>query len=212
MRYMSDTVICFDLDDTLYKEIDFLISAYGEIATRVGYPEVAQQMVEWYINGKNAFEELIRTYGLKQTITDCLKIYKNHFPHISLEDRVMEFLEDLKNSGAIMCVITDGKSITQRNKIKALGIEKLLDCIIISEEIGSEKPAIRNYTIVMERFPYRKYFIYVGDNPTKDFSAPIQLGWKCYCLKGDERNIHQQDLNIIDHNKIKVISSIREII
>ena len=30
--FSSKKVVCFDLDDTLYKEKDFLISAYSEVA------------------------------------------------------------------------------------------------------------------------------------------------------------------------------------
>ena len=48
MPFLSDTVICFDLDDTLYKEIDYLKSAYKEIAVWVGHPEAAEQMLDWY--------------------------------------------------------------------------------------------------------------------------------------------------------------------
>jgi len=33
---IKDTVVVFDLDDTLYKEIDFLKSAYKEVATISG--------------------------------------------------------------------------------------------------------------------------------------------------------------------------------
>jgi hypothetical protein len=39
---------------------------------------------------------------------------------------------------------------------------------IISEEFGSEKPCVKNYEVVMNKFPERKIFIYVGDNPAKD--------------------------------------------
>ena len=48
---MCNKVVVFDLDDTLYKEIDFLKSAYKEIATSIGNPELIQQMLEWYKNG-----------------------------------------------------------------------------------------------------------------------------------------------------------------
>ena len=124
---MNQLVVCFDLDDTLYKEINFVKSAYGEIAERVGHPEAIQQMLDWYHEGKNAFAELINTYGLNITIGECLQIYRNHYPNISLDAGVKEFLEELKGYGAKLGLITDGRSISQRNKIKALGLEGFFD-------------------------------------------------------------------------------------
>ena len=196
MPYMSDTVICFDLDDTLYKEIDFVKSAYGEIAETIEHSEAVQQMMDWYYEGKNVFEELITKYELICTKDDLLARYRNHFPKISLEPGVKEFLDELKDSGAKVGLITDGRSFSQRNKISALGLRGFFDIEVISEEIGSEKPNLRNYQIVMERFPERKVFEYVGDNPKKDFIAPNQLRWRTYCLKNDGRNIHKQEFSL----------------
>lgn len=196
MPFLSDTVICFDLDDTLYKEIDYLKSAYREIAMSVGHPEAAVRMLDWYYAKENAFEKLIETYGLSITASDCLKIYRNHFPDISLDAGVKEFLVEMKDNGAKLGLISDGRSITQRNKIKALGLEGFFDIEIISEEFGSEKPSLKNYQAVMDKFPERQKFIYVGDNPTKDFIAPNQLGWKTYCLENDGRNIHEQSMSL----------------
>ena len=66
-------VVCFDLDDTLYKEIDYLQSAYREIAAyaagqctgcsdSVGILAIKayNRMLDAYHEGQNAFEELNR--------------------------------------------------------------------------------------------------------------------------------------------------------
>ena len=193
MPCLSDTVICFDLDDTLYKEIDFVASSYGEIAETIGHPDAVQTMLAWFYAGENVFEKLIASYGLKLTVSDLLKIYRNHYPHISLEPRVRVFLDNLKVAGAKLGLITDGRSLSQRNKLESLGLDGFFDIVIISEEFGSEKPDTRNFLAVMDSFLQRKRFIYVADNPKKDFIAPNRLGWSTYCLKSDGRNIHKQD-------------------
>jgi len=196
MPFLSDTVICFDLDDTLYKEIDYLKSAYGEVAAFVGHPEAVEQMLEWYQSGENAFKNLIDKYELGISVADCLKIYREHYPQIKLEEGVKAYLEGLKESNAKLGLITDGRALTQHNKIKALGLEGFFDVEIISEEFGSEKPCSKNYEAVMNKFPERKIFIYVGDNPAKDFLAPNQLRWRTVCIKNDGRNIHRQDMSL----------------
>lgn len=213
MPFLSDTVICFDLDDTLYKEIDYLKSAYGEVAAFVGHSEASEQMLEWYQSGGNTFKNLINTYGLDISIADCLKIYRKHYPNIKLEEGVKEYLEALKESDAKLGIISDGRSLTQRNKIKALGLEGFFDVEIISEEFGSEKPCTKNYEEVMNKFPGRKRFIYVGDNPAKDFLAPNQLRWRTVCLKNDGRNIHRQDMSLPrEYMPQRVINKIEETI
>lgn len=193
---MEDYVICFDLDDTLYKEIDYLKSAYKEIAASVGHPEAADQMLDWYLSGENALKKLIDTYGLIVSVADLLKIYRAHYPDIHLDEGVKEYLVSLKKDGAKLGLISDGRCRTQRNKIKALGLEGFFDIEIISEEFGSEKPCLKNYQAVMEKFPERKLFVYVGDNTAKDFVAPNQLGWRTVCIKNDGRNIHRQDMSL----------------
>lgn len=213
MLCMYNTVICFDLDDTLYKEIDFVKSAYGEIAEIVGHPKAVQQMLDWYHEGKNVFAELISAYALDISIGECLRLYRNHYPKITLDPGVKEFLEELKEYGAKLGLITDGRSISQRNKIKALGLEGMFHKVILSEEFGSEKPDLRNYRAIMDAFPEREFFIYVGDNPAKDFISPNQLGWDTYCLKQDKRNIHGQTFSGAKENMPHhVISNIQELL
>lgn len=210
---MNHLVVCFDLDDTLYKEIDFAKSAYGEIAEKVGHPEAVQQMLDWYHEKKNVFVKLISAYNLIISVNDLLTIYRNHYPIIMLDAGVMDYLQELKEDGAKLGLITDGRSISQRNKIKALGLDGFFDIVIISEEFGSEKPDLRNYQAVMDAFPERKCFVYVGDNPDKDFIAPNQLGWKTVCLANDGRNIHKQDFSLSkEYMPQHVVKSILETI
>lgn len=212
MPYMSDTVVCFDLDDTLYKEIDFVRSAYKEVANRIGHPEAAQRMLNWYYEGKDVFLVLIEEYGLDLTKADCINIYRNHIPFISLEEGVKETLSIIKSSVAKVGLITDGRSCTQRNKIKSLGLDSFFDIMVISEEIGSTKSDPRNFQLIMKTYPDLSKFIYVGDNPSKDFETPIQLGWKVFCLLNDGRNIHPQHSIDSYGDFIIKISSLSELI
>ena len=66
------------------------------------------------------------------------------------------------------------------------------DNIIISEEFGSEKTDERNFVVFMNRYPGAD-FLYIGDNPKKDFIVPNRLGWKTVVLEDDGRNIHKQE-------------------
>ena len=190
---MCKKVVCFDLDDTLYKEIDFLVSAYAEIANSVSHPELLPQMMRWYKAGNNVFQKVNAYLGKDTPIADYLDIYRNHYPTISLSEGVDDVLNELKYKEVFLGLITDGRSKTQRNKFKALGLEYWFEenNIIISEEFGSDKTSERNFRYFMDKFPDCSY-CYGGDNPQKDFLVANRLWWQTIMLKDDGRNIHQQ--------------------
>ncbi|MCD8181749.1 MAG: HAD family hydrolase [Bacteroides sp.] len=59
--------------------------------------------------------------------------YRMHFPIISLSEGVENSLKKMRQAGFILGIVTDGRNITQSNKIKALGLEQYIsweDCII----------------------------------------------------------------------------------
>ncbi len=193
-------VICFDLDDTLYKEIYYLKSAYREIALKVAQgdrmlaSDLLAQMVNTFRNRGNAFKRLNQLIGLKTPVEEYLAMYRTHRPDIHLEEDVVATLDALKAADCTLALITDGRSVQQRNKIAALGLNRWIadEDIVISEEIGSEKPDEANFRCIMERHPEADRFVYIGDNPTKDFIAPNRLGWTTVCLLNNGENIHLQ--------------------
>lgn len=189
--------IIFDLDDTLYKEMDFLKSAYREIARVIGHPEAFDFMLDSYLYGDNAFKSVIDKYYLKFTADQLLDIYRNHKPNISLEKDTVTTLEALKTRGIIMCLLTDGRSVTQRNKIEALGLYRWFaeEDILISEEFGHGKPSTECYQYFLDRYPDAQFTV-IGDNPAKDFLTPNKLGWTTICLQSNGQNIHKQDIEV----------------
>lgn len=185
------TVICFDLDDTLYNEIDFLRSGYKFIAGQLEHEwqSLFDHMINLYSSGKNAFEYVSKVYDL--SISEQLEIYRSHQPDISPFPGVKKIFKDIDSYSGKIAVLTDGRSITQRHKIQALGLNSWIDEIIISEESGYEKPDPYNFNMVTDRFPDHKYS-YIGDNPSKDFVVPNKLGWETICVRDNGKNIHDQ--------------------
>lgn len=191
---MCKKVVCFDLDDTLYKEIDFVESAYREIAESEKRPDLLPKMMGWQKNGENVFLQFNKAIGKETIIPHYLTLYRSHYPAISLSAGVEETLNELKHRGITLGLITDGRSISQRNKIKALGLDRWFDNenIIISEETNFEKTEEPNFRHFVKKYRGAE-FTYVGDNPKKDFIVPNRLGWKTVMLKDDGRNIHKQE-------------------
>ena len=174
-------------------------------------------MIRAFKKGENAFDCLNDFLGLDLPVTNYLQLYQNHRPQIRLPEDVKETLSTLKSAGYKLALISDGRSLQQRNKIHALDLTRWFDTedIIISEEFGSEKPSPKNYEYFMNRYPGTQY-TYVGDNPQKDFLAPNHLGWETICLLDNGCNIHKQDFTLpeiyLPKKKIKGLSEICKII
>lgn len=190
----SSKIFVFDLDDTLYSERDFENSGIQFVYDNLSIKHIS---LETILNNRNNWIELIidgvENPIKKQTVLD---IYRNHFPTIQLYNDSKVFLEKLLVQGNEISLITDGRSITQRNKLSALGIESYFKNIIISEEVNSEKPSEINFRMVMENNNHAENYIYIADNPNKDFITPNKLGWTSICLLDRGQNVHKQNFNI----------------
>ncbi|MCM1320195.1 MAG: HAD-IA family hydrolase [Muribaculaceae bacterium] len=203
------SVVAFDLDDTLYSELEFVKSGFRTVAD-MAHPLVAsreahpyadavtlyEEMWQVYKSGRNAFD-FLSTYvndDKELFISRCVELYRKHIPSISLYEGVEDFLQHLADLGVRMAIITDGRSVTQRNKLAALGIEKFFapNNIFISDEVGNDKLSIESWQALVRRYPNSCRFVYVGDNPAKDFRIPNILGWTTIGLRDRGENIHSQ--------------------
>ncbi len=190
--------VIFDLDDTLYNEIDFLKSAYKDISKKVASNVnvdallLYKEMLTHFNNRKNVFKVIIEMYSASYTIQELLHIYRNHQPKLELSKDRRGVLDTLKHENVNLGLLTDGRSVQQRNKIKALNLDTWFSEIIISEEFGSEKPNINNYKYFEKVYGEGTYY-YIGDNIKKDFVSPNKLNWITICLADNGLNIHKKD-------------------
>ncbi len=198
---MRTKVVCFDLDDTLYKERDYLLSGFRVIAETIARrvagnvvpDDILKEMYALFQVGEDVFAHLREEYSGIMDKAEMKDLYRNHRPKIQLSDGVEHLLDALKDSGCVLGLITDGRSVSQNNKIDALGLRMWFekDNIIISEEFGSTKTDERNFLYFEDRYPGCRYY-YIGDNIAKDFIVPNKLGWETYCLRdSSNQNIHK---------------------
>lgn len=176
--------VIFDLDDTLYSEKQYVKSGYKAVARLLGDESLANRLWTYFENGKPAVDELLNELGCIGRKEECLKAYREQMPEITLYEGVVCMIEDLKAEGIKVGIITDGRPEGQKNKIKALGLDSMIDDIIITDELGGiqfRKPCDIAFRIMQRRWglPFEQ-IVYVGDNPNKDFQACRQLGmrWK----------------------------------
>ena len=182
--------IIFDLDDTLYSEKEYVKSGYNAVAKYLGNPTYADLLWKYFEASEPAIDKLLVQIGNESQKEQVLNVYRSHMPTIKVSENVIETINTLRNRGIKIGLITDGRPIGQRNKIKALKIENLFDDIIITDELGGDqfrKPNDISFRIMQCRWkiPFED-IVYVGDNFEKDFMAPKQLGMQWIWINNNQ--------------------------
>ena len=199
---LSKSVIVLDLDDTLYKEADYQNSGFREVTKyikknyklNINYTFIKNCIYK----KKNVLQELCKNYKLKKSIfKSLLWIYRLHEPKIHLKKNVKTFISKIKKYSLGVAILTDGRSITQRLKLHALGIHNLP--FYISEDYHDKKPSLKRFKLIMKNMPAEKY-IYIADNPAIDFLAPNKLKWVTIGIRGNKNNIYSQKIKKKNYN------------
>lgn len=191
----ESTCLVLDLDDTLYREYDYQTS---------GLKFVEKQILKLYgvdLTGKllelrdqgvvDIFLEVSRILKLPASIKDSFLImYRYHKPDIDLTLETKGFLKLALKSFKQIAILTDGRSVSQRLKLEALGLINIP--VFISEEWNSTKPDNQRFIAIMEKYSKCTHFCYIADNPEKDFFAPNKLDWQTIGVRNSGRNIHTQ--------------------
>lgn len=199
------SVVVFDLDDTLFRERDFCRSGFRYILSENPDAEQLFEMMERELSGRrNPFDpyevylEGRKAEGFNTDIKDEIERYRAHTPkHLPLAEGAKDVLNTLQKYGVRMGLITDGRSVTQRRKIEALGLKRYVpdENIIISEESGYDKNSPDNFIAMVRRYPEARGFYYIGDNERKDFLQPNLLGWTTLKVPYHSDNVHEDYVN-----------------
>lgn len=199
--------VIFDLDDTLYSEKQYVRSGYKKISDYLGKEDAVEKLWTYFEEGKQAIDEYLAEIGEEDKKAECIRIYREQIPKVTLYDGVKERIKDLKDKGIKVGIITDGRPQGQRNKIKALGLDSLIDDIIITDELGGvqfRKPCDIAFRIMQTRWKLPcEQIVYVGDNPNKDFQACRQLGMRWKYFRNEDGMYSTSNLS-----KVECISSI----
>ncbi|MBY8988905.1 MAG: TIGR02253 family HAD-type hydrolase [Candidatus Lokiarchaeota archaeon] len=191
-------LVGFDLDDCLYdstglsqiariKGIDAMISLglkierqkalilIQEIVTEYG--SNSSKHYDYFIRQLNQYENLSISFNehVRYVAAAVMAYHAQKIKHIKLYDDVKKCLEKLKENSIKTAIITDGIPIKQYEKILRLGIDDLIDLVVISDEIGIRKPNPKLFSFCLNKFKVKGYeTIYVGDNIYKDI-VPAKL-------------------------------------
>jgi putative hydrolase of the HAD superfamily len=194
------TVFCFDLDDTLVSEWDYVESGLRAAGALVDAEAPATEPAgTWLVSrwrrerARDLFQRLIRERRLDpepwlQRLKDA---YRRHEPVLEPRPGVSEVLGGLTTRGAGLSLVSDGCLDLQRRKWAALRLPFRFAPLVFTDEMGREfwKPHPWGFERVMREHPEASRYFYVADNPAKDFIAPNRLGWTTVMVR-HARNLY----------------------
>jgi len=189
--------VVFDLDDTLYLERDYVRSGFCQVASEVArvapLPAEATFLFLWYrfTSGArgNTFDLLLEQHKSLLSSFDTSKlvgIYRSHSPEIELSESIRILLQSLRAHDCALGIISDGAFASQQAKVIALGLNSLVDQIVLTDIWGSScwKPHPQGFMTITKAWQLEpRQMVYVADNPTKDFVTPKQMGWTTVRLR-----------------------------
>jgi len=132
----------------------------------------------------------------EELLQDYIAGFKHHcvpFPNL------ITTLEKLKTCNIRLGMITNGRGQFQLDNIKALGIEKYFDTILISEWEGIKKPDLEIFKRALKQLDVSPQLsVFVGDHPENDVKAAQNIGMKGIWKRDPQWNRVEADY-IIDN-------------
>ncbi|MEZ4869477.1 MAG: HAD family hydrolase [Caldilineaceae bacterium] len=195
---MKSKVLVFDLDDTLFPERDFVYSGFRAVAQYMAQQhdiaDFDKRAIALFEGGERqrVFNRCLDGLGIDADaayIEELIHLYRNHKPNIQLPAESAHVLSALRGCKRL-AIITDGYLQTQRNKIQALALDRYVEYIVYTDELGRAhwKPSATGYRQVQHFFQVEgRHCLYVADNPHKDFVTARRLSWMTVRLRCEGR-------------------------
>ena len=212
----------FDLDGTLIDRMvafrrgaEALYDEEPAIQAAVSRAAFVELMVEWDNDGYGDRNEMYTNVtqswpGVSRTLDELLAFHRRMQPlHTRPDKRVVAFLRELHTAGVPWGVITNG-SATQRPKIASSGFGDIMPFVVVSAEVGYEKPDPRIYQEGLKELGgvAAASTLFVGDNPETDIGGAQAAGMAtAWVRRGREWPIDSQPPDYqIDHvDELRVV-------
>lgn len=194
--------IIFDIDDTMYDRLSPFGLAYEKIfGSRWKHQDLRPLFHSFIRHGNEVFEDAMnrritmeqmyifrisqamKDFGAQITPTEALQFQEAYLwqqNHLLLHPALKELLDDCRQRGRFLAIITNGPSAHQRIKIYALGLEQWIPekYIMASGDVGINKPDPGIFRVAQEKWNLNlKDTWYVGDSYEHDIISARSAGW-----------------------------------
>lgn len=108
------------------------------------------------------------------------------------EPGAFDLLRLLRSEGVGIGILSNGFHEVQYRKIRSAGLDPYVDIVVLSDDIGVNKPDVRLYRYAQERSGVADpgAHMMIGDNPDTDIEGALAAGWKAVgYFKGQENPV-----------------------
>lgn len=199
--------VWLDLDDTLYDFRGSSDIALGGIYRSRGLGRWFESERQWkdvyhrhnaelweLYNGGNITKEYLKTERFLRPLTEAgadeataLRLSKDMDgeylrrlaePGLTVAG-ARELLMRLREAGKKIGVLSNGFTEVQYDKLRSSSLAELVDCVVLSDEIGVNKPDRRLYDYALAKSGATAgESVMIGDNPATDIAGALGAGWR----------------------------------
>jgi len=186
---MTIKAVVFDLDDTLYDELDYIRSGLRIVA------EYLTERFNWSLNDLNRqllqSLEVSRNHVVDRVLTqkgvwseclmrDCDKVYREHIPNIRLSHHTKRLLKRISKDYALF-VVTAGDVEVQKNKLDVLGLSMSSNFegfYSIDKSASDYHKSLQSSIKSIANLTACRYenMVYISNQYNEDFSIIQELG------------------------------------
>ncbi len=199
------TLVGFDLDDTLIDDVAATREGVSRLAQAWGVEDLEMLVDAWqeasafhfqqFVDGRESLElnrarrvqDVARANGTpmdEDTAAEFFLVYRRGYEAgwQCFKDTI-PVLSRLADQGMKLGIITNGDGLTQRGKIRAVGLEPWFSLVVISGEFGRAKPDPSIFRhLLAEAKCAPEAALFVGDRLDKDVMPARALGMQAIHL------------------------------
>jgi len=190
--------VLFDLDDTLFPQADYLAGAWRAVSVRgiewgIPHEAFARELKSIAAEGSDrgriidrALARVGRSDVASAPFVDVFHAYEPDMlePYPGVAEGLVALGERFQ-----LGLVTDGHPAGQRAKLHALGLDRVFDVEVYSDELGREhrKPDPLPFLTALEQLGVdARDAMFVGDRPGKDLSGARAVGMQAIRVRTGE--------------------------
>lgn len=183
-------LVMVDLDNTLSDRVSAVSAWVDEFIAENELPGEARQWIldrdrDGYADRREVFDAVAVRYALSESVDSLLATYQRRVVELSTPTQgAISCLRDLRAEGFMVAIVSNGSTAQQHGKIDALGLRDLVDAVIVSGDLGIEKPDAGIFEAASRatEVPLDRAWM-VGDSPIHDIAGAGRCGAKTAWLR-----------------------------
>lgn len=231
MKFENIKAIFFDADNTLVNHKECEKQALQAVFQGIGveYKEEYQTVFRpldrklWdsVANGTNPvsrdkvaeyrFQLLFEQIGIAyQNYGKANKLFKEGLANsTALMEHTEEIMQYLHEKNYKLYVVTNGRINLQRPRVMNSKIAKYVSDIIVSEEVGADKPNPKIFNVLLNKADLKpEEVVMIGDSLDKDIQGAHNAGMQAIWFNGEKQSNHT---NILPEYKIENLLELMKI-